>query len=125
MSQLTLIRGLPGSGKSTLAKMIQRSSVKTMHYEADMFHMLHGMYIFDPSKVKKAHQWCQDKTRKSLEKGWDVVVSNTFTTVKEMDPYLKMPSDKFQIIECKGSFGSIHNVPKDVLIRMAERWENI
>jgi hypothetical protein len=78
------------------------------------------------SRIKDAHQWCQDSVREKLTKGYGVVVSNTFTTQKEMKPYFDMAKEfgiRPQVILCQGNYGNIHNVPTDVLARMAERFE--
>ena len=58
MKKLILLRGLPGSGKSTFAKSISNES--TGHIESDMFFVKDGEYKFDGSKIKDAHNWCQD-----------------------------------------------------------------
>jgi len=53
--KLTLIRGLPGSGKSTLARKLD-----AIHIEADQFFIQqNGVYLFNPKKLKAAHEWCQ------------------------------------------------------------------
>ncbi len=126
MTTLTLIRGLPGSGKSTLARAICDSvaSGVTSHYEADMYFVDDDdAYEFNPEWLTDAHEWCQRATQGRLNDGFNVVVSNTFTTLREMQPYLDMKYDKLQIIECKGDFGSIHDVPAAVVERMKARWE--
>jgi predicted kinase len=128
MKQLILVRGIPGSGKSTLARQLMNLSDNIMarHYEADMFFMDEaGSYNFDASKLNRAHNWCIDKTRDGLEQNRTVVVSNTFTTWKEMAPYVKMAQNggyKVQILECHGNFGSIHNVPLTSIQKMRDRW---
>ena len=126
MATLTLIRGLPGSGKSTLAQAVCNGVEAgiSIHYEADMFFEDEdGRYTFDGQQIGEAHEWCQESTRQSLANGLNVVVSNTFTTLREMQPYLDMKYDKLQIIECKGNFGSIHDVPAAAVERMKARWE--
>ena len=125
MSKLILVRGMPGSGKSTLAAKIAGIEYYN-HLETDQFWMVDGEYKFDMSRIKEAHQWCQDKTRQLLEYGLGVVVSNTFTTQKEMKPYFDMAKEfgiRPQVLLCQGNYGNIHNVPTDVLARMAERFE--
>ena len=52
---LFIVRGLPGSGKTTLAK-----SLGSVHFEADMYFMEGNEYKFDITKIKKAHEWCQN-----------------------------------------------------------------
>lgn len=127
MSTLILIRGLPGSGKSTLAKSLYNWLLwPTKHHEADDFHVHDGVYQWRPEYVKKAHLYCQQDTEESLKKDWHAIVSNTFTTRKEMQPYFDL-AKKYkaivQVIECHGNFGSIHNVPEATMLKMAERWE--
>jgi len=124
MSDLILIRGLPGSGKSTLAKAM----VGYVHLEADMYFTYENdVYLYDPAFLKQAHEWCQEETADRLRANRSVVVSNTFTTWKEMDPYLticKMLGKNWSIIIARGNFPNIHNVPQDVLDRMKARWED-
>lgn len=61
--------------------------------------------------------------------GLDVVVSNTFTTNKEMRKYLELVEDfpnlEIKIIEMKNDYGSIHNVPEEALNKMRLRWEEL
>jgi len=120
MSSLILIRGISGSGKSTLAKQMKGFK----HYEADMFFMIDGKYCYEPTKIKEAHAWCQRKTLQALRSGKDVVVSNTFTRLWEMKPYLQM-GYPVQIIEAKGKWKNIHNIPDYVIERMKQRWQEI
>jgi len=120
---LTLVRGLPGSGKSTYAKGLPSH----IHLEADMFHMEKGVYKFNGTFVKAAHHWCQTSTEIFLNAGYNVIVSNTFTTLKEMEFYI----DKAAFIDCQlnvirmnKNYGNIHSVPEDVLKKMAARFED-
>ena len=117
MSSLTLIRGLPGSGKSTMAQ-----SMGITHFEADMFFMKDGQYQFNHTKIKEAHEWCQNQTKKALNRGEQVVVSNTFVKKWEMQPYYDMCHD-VSIITLTGNYGNIHGVPEEVIERMRSNWE--
>ena len=123
---LTIIRGLPGSGKSTLAESIKNSHTK--HVEADMFHLNeYGDYYFDRNRLKNAHAWCLLETERLMYCGNDVVVSNTFTTKKEIMPYIDLANKlvvPVQIIICSGNYKSIHNVPNEVIEAMKNRWED-
>lgn len=125
MAKLVIIRGLPGSGKSTNAKNFHES----IHYEADMYFInSKGEYVFDKQKLHDAHKWCFDSVRIALFNGDDVVVSNTFTTKKELEPYISLCKEndiKYYIITMTGNYGSIHNVPEETLKKMKERWEPI
>ena len=122
MSKLYIIRGLPGSGKSTMAKMMLVNGVIKEYYEADMYFVKEGQYNFYPSKLHQAHKWCLNEVHAALLKGLDVAVANTFTTEKELRPYTTLGFD-YEIIECTGDYGSIHNVPKETIERMKARWE--
>jgi len=119
-TELILIRGLPGSGKTTMATVLVLIDYK--HFEADMFFTLAGVYRYEASKVRNAHEWCIEATRNALEAGSRVVVSNTFTRLNEMEPYLSMTKN-LKIIEARGTWENTHGVPKEMLDRMASRWE--
>lgn len=120
MAKLVILRGLPGSGKTTLAKQMYPS----LHVEADMFFQRNGTYQYSPKRIKEAHTWCQSIVRFGLGFGADVVVSNTFTTLKEIEPYLHMTWDKLEVIKCVGEFGSVHGVPEETLAKMKARWQD-
>jgi predicted kinase len=121
--KLLLVRGLPGSGKSTLAKNLIGYY---WHLETDQFWMVDGEYKFDIARLGEAHAWCQSETRRLLIKGFSPVVSNTFTTKKELQPYFDIAKE-FGIVPtvmvCQNQFGNVHNVPAEVLERMKARFE--
>lgn len=119
--ELILIRGLPGSGKSTYAK-----NLGCFHVEADMYHQRNGRYAFDKTNAKAAHEWCQRSALLAMEKGMDVAVSNTFTQLWEMKPYLDLASKtghSVRVVRMAGSHGSIHAVPEEVIRKMSDRFE--
>jgi len=121
MAALILVRGLPGSGKSTIAK-----ALGGVHLEADMFFMAaDGTYNWRPEALRAAHKWCQDATEEELEAGHDVVVSNTFTTIKELLPYFIIAEDHDivpTVIVAQNQFPNIHAVPEEALERMRGRF---
>jgi len=124
MKELILLRGLPGSGKSTLAKMIGDS-----YFEADMYFMEDGIYNFDPSGLKDAHEWCRNSTETAMRRGEDkVIVSNTFTQEWEMKAYYEL-AEKYGyrvhsiIIENRHGGVNEHGVPDDKLEIMKNRFE--
>lgn len=124
-ADLIILRGLPGSGKSTYVK---KNFSKHKHYEADMFHMKNGKYDWKQENQAAAHKWCLDSTKKSLENGYKVVVSNTFTTKKEINRYTDMADKlgkKVKVFRTTKHYGSIHNVPEETLERMKKRMVDI
>ena len=123
MKTLYIIRGLPGSGKSTYAE-----NLGVPYFEADMYFMRDGEYVFNTSRVRQAHEWCFNCVCAHIESDVDVAVSNTFTTVKEMKQYVEVArAHKYvvKIIEVKTSYSSVHNVPVDTLAKMAARWQEV
>jgi len=100
IQQLVLIRGLPGSGKSTLAKALNQFLLNSegVIFEADdYFTDKDGNYNFIREKLEIAHQLCRANTFISLHKGLNVIVTNTFTTHKELSQYFAM-AKTFNII---------------------------
>ena len=126
MSKLYLIMGLPGSGKTTKAEEIRRLAPgRTKHFEADMFFLKDGKYVFEPAKLSLAHQWCEKETENALREHFDVIVSNTFLTPAERKPYILL-AKKFAcelvVIPCSGNYGSTHNVPAETMERMKRKF---
>ena len=126
---LKIVRGISGSGKSTLAKEI--AGEEGFHVEADMFFLdANGVYEFDGSKIRQAHEWCKAEVDAALENGIDTIVSNTFTRFWEVQPYLDLAKKhgvKVEIIAIplERNFGNIHGVPSEVIEQMKARWESI
>lgn len=126
MPKLIIVRGLPGSGKSTYAKNLE----DVTHYEADMFFAKwpHD-YLYDQRLIGVAHDWCYSNVVRSLWQGNDVVVSNTFTKMWELDRYLGIPiiveGVEIEVVEMRTQFENIHGVPENKLQSMRDRWESI
>jgi predicted kinase len=124
MKELFLLRGLPGSGKSTLAESLGGS-----HMEADKYFTYEGKYEFDVTKLKDAHDWCQNAVRVFMEnKNKRVVVSNTFTQEWEMKPYFDLAEKHGYrvyslIVENRHGGVNEHGVPEDKLEIMKKRFE--
>lgn len=126
--ELILIRGLPGSGKSTLARQLLVNAW-AHHYEADQYFMQSGTYQFNADLLGAAHRWCLESARRWLAgEGTEsrrVIVSNTFTTRRELRPYFDMARDLGivpTVIVCQNQWGNTHDVPEETLKRMQERF---
>lgn len=126
MTRLILIRGIPGSGKSTLAKQIETNTSCCIHLETDMYFYVNGVYEFDVKKLRFNHQRCLDNTNSYLNNYFSVVVSNTFTTKRELRPYFEI-AKKYNIVPevilCQNQFGSIHDVPDETIEKMKKRFQ--
>jgi hypothetical protein len=84
-----------------------------------------GNYAFNPSLLHAAHVWCLDRTTAFLIGGTSVIVTNTFTTMKEMQAYLDVARRfglKLDVIEMRSQYGSIHGVPEATMEKMRKRW---
>jgi len=130
---LILVRGIPGSGKTTFVKsdMINEPFIgnrQYVHLEADMWFTDHkGNYNWTPDGISHAHRWCTNTACIMMNNGVDVVVSNTFTTLKEMRPYLEhanMLGIAVFVFRMNGNYGSVHNVPVEVIEKMKNRFED-
>lgn len=136
MAKLTIVRGLPGSGKTTYAEkmtteLVEERGLRVCHYEADQFFTdpVTGQYRFNPKLISQAHTWCFVNAIKSLCDECDVVVSNTFTQLWEMERYLKIaefvPGTEVEVVEIWTQYESIHDVPAEKQAQMRRRWEQI
>ena len=132
MAKLYIIRGIPGSGKSTYAEMLKKDLWEEGHdvarFEADDYWMKDGQYKIDLKRLPMAHQWCFDKTFNAFTKGCDtVIVSNTFTTMKEMSPYINEAKNRnleIVVYRMGNEFKNVHNVPEEVIEKMKARFED-
>ena len=126
---LFIVRGLPGSGKSTFSKTLGGT-----HFETDNFFMVDGEYKFDVTKLKAAHEWCQNSVNTAMilnittDLNNTIVVSNTFTQEWEMKPYFDMAETYGYrvfslIVENRHGGVNQHEVPEDKLEIMKNRFE--
>lgn len=133
MRTLIILRGIPGSGKSTFANYMFSNNV----FEADKyFYDEDGNYNFDATKLHAAHKWCQSQVEDAMEYNFEsngqycneIVVSNTSTTEKELEPYLKL-AEKYDykvvslIVENRHGSLSKHQVPIETIEKMRKRFE--
>ena len=142
--QLIIIRGPSGTGKSTIAEHLGGQARKNW-FEADMF-MLdeNGDYCFDHRKLSECHRTCQNLTRLAFDQHDTVIVSNTFTTMWELEPYVDIANELdtvVRIIKTPGPWDiqtltsrNCHGVPTATIKRFIhsyephpteEKWTNI
>lgn len=127
---LILIRGLPGSGKTTLAYTLRDSYLESgrdaIALAADDYMEVNGVYTYDPERLAECHFQCQLDAEQFLERGYVVIVHNTFTRHWEMEAYKLSAGHakaEMQEITVKGPWLSVHGVPETVVQNMKERFE--
>lgn len=127
--KLILLRGVSGSGKSTMAQFLFDSGAVQEVWEADDYFCHYNEYKFDASKLGEAHAWCQRQARLGLRTGWNVCVSNTSTTEKEVAVYQQMAEElgvEFisLVVERRHGNDNVHNVPPEKVEQQAQRLRN-
>ena len=134
MRTLIILRGLPGAGKSSFANMIWQSGVI---FEADKYFINEeGEYVFDAFKLHKAHEWCIASIEAAMQRNKEsegkyfpeIVVSNTTTTQKEIQPYLDLAKAYDYnvvslIVENRHGNNSVHGVAEETMDKMEKRFE--
>ena len=134
MPTLYLIRGISGSGKTTLARAIFRGEQATDMMAADDYFYEEGEYRFNPSDLPKAHAWCLEEARSTLEEGACAIVHNTFTQRWEMEPYIKLADEMGARLVVVSTYDggctdeelaerNSHGVPLEAIKSMRARWE--
>lgn len=134
MKELILLRGVPGAGKSSTAKLLGAGGAGCAHFEADMFFMNNGNYVFDGSKIKDAHQWCKNSVEHAMLLNYTtgenckIIVSNTFTQEWEMEAYYDLAKQwdyrvTSLIVENRHGGTNEHGVPEDKVQVMRDRFE--
>ena len=89
--------------------------------------MVDSEYRFNADLLGHAHHWCRSKVEQDMSQGQQaIVVSNTFTTEKEMKPYLAL-AEEFGynvtsiITENRHGNESVHDVPAETMQKMRDR----
>jgi len=131
MKTLFLVRGLPGCGKSTLASNFLSGVDSGAMLAADDYFTNEstGEYTFDPTKLSEAHRDCQNRCEQCMQNDVEhIVVHNTFTTRKEMEPYYELAKEYEYmvhsiIVENRHGGTNVHDVPEHTLDRMEQRFD--
>lgn len=124
---LVIIRGISGSGKSTVAELfVPKNEICSAD---DYFVNAKGIYKFDGSKLKEAHQYCQTKCRlKMANETPIVVVANTFTREWEMEEYYNLAKTfgyrvHSIIVENRHGNENVHGVTNETIQKQKDRFE--
>ncbi|XP_051167567.1 NEDD4-binding protein 2 [Leptopilina boulardi] len=138
---MVITRGLPGSGKSYLARNIAQladeNDAAQFIFSTDDFFMKKGrIYDFDPMKLSDAHTFNQQRVSKAVKDGISpIIIDNTNTQCWEMKPYVIFAVQYGYFIEVlepntlwaynvnELAKKNIHNVPKQSIQRMLERFD--
>lgn len=96
-------------------------------HEADDFWMVNGKYTFNPRWLPEAHRACFDAAEESCMMCLpEINIANTNTRLSEFADYIELARShgyEVEVYHVKGNWGSIHDIPKVTLRKMAERWE--
>lgn len=128
MKNIILLRGIPGAGKSTLARLLLPEKLHCIK-SADMyFEDEEGNYNFNARELPTAHKWCRNQVEYLMNDQEEmIIVENTFTQDWEMADYFEL-AKKYDyqvsslIVENRHGSSSIHNVPKEKIELMKERF---
>jgi predicted kinase len=126
---LILLRGLPGSGKSTLAHVLsENGKYPVLSIDSYFTHPTTGEYNFDFKNNHLAYKACEVRTKKKMEEGCEkILVDNTFTMEWELEPYFDLSARyKYSVfvvtVENRHGGQNIHNIPREQLEKMAEKY---
>lgn len=128
MKKLFLVRGVSGAGKSTFVRAIAHMDDEVVANDDFMIND-DGEYIFDETRLDEVAIKCQAVVAEAMNKGVErIFVHNTFTTKKEMEPYFDLAHEHGYevftlIVENRGGFESLHDVPEPTLKNQKERFD--
>lgn len=128
MRKVVIMRGASGSGKSTYAK---KNFPDAVVCSADAYFVDDkGNYNFDPRKLGDAHGSCKRSFKDALDHSQPlIVVDNTNTTLRELQPYLQMAQAHGYDVEVirvetpldVAAKRNVHGVPYDSVKKMKGR----
>jgi len=127
---LILLRGLPGAGKSSIASILSSDGKFPVHAVDHYFtNSETGKYEFDYAKNHLAYRQCEERTRSSMEEKCEkIFIDNTFTMEWEIKPYFKLAAEyNYSVfvltVENHHGNSSIHNISREQLEKMAEKYK--
>jgi predicted kinase len=141
MGKMYIMRGVPGSGKSYLAQqtanMFDPSHVVVLSTDSIWETQPARHYLWIAEFIGAAHRITQAKARESCAREIPyVIIDNTNTTLKEMQPYIDIAKDfEYDVVflepqtewaknadECFRR--NQHSVPREVIQKMLDRFES-
>ncbi|XP_017861853.1 PREDICTED: uncharacterized protein LOC108613119 [Drosophila arizonae] len=140
---MIIMRGPAGSGKSTMAKsilnqihLLDQHPITDFVYSTDDYFITPRGYEFNPSILPEAHDWNKERVKCKAAAGWSpIIVDNTNIMKWEMQPYVQIAVQHGYLIELlepqtswsksatKLAQKNVHQVPKDAIKRMLDRYE--
>ncbi|XP_049856776.1 2',3'-cyclic-nucleotide 3'-phosphodiesterase-like [Schistocerca gregaria] len=133
-----ILRGLAGSGKSTIAKEIEETYKGAVICSADQFFTVRGRYMFNPKKLREAHEYCQEKARRACIRNENVIViDNTNVQKWPMEYYFLLafktcytvvlvePQTPWKDDPLFLSIKNQHNVREETIQKKLEQWETV
>ena len=129
---LYILRGVSGAGKTTLATVLANNLHHAKAVAADDYFidLTTGEYDFDVNFLGLAHNWCRNRVRELMTKKYcNIVLHNTNTSEKELEPYLNLAEDfgynvVSLVVENRHGNCSIHNIPDNTLQKQRRRLHN-
>ena len=135
-------RGIPASGKSSIAKEIAsvlcENGYDAVPCSTDDFFISNGEYHFDATKLREYHLKNQDRFYQALKNGCELVIcDNTNLEPWEAKPYYNMAKEfEYKVIlmdfkarkledhiAAQTHYDYKHNIPKEIVQSMYERYE--
>jgi len=124
-----ILRGVPGNGKTTFAKFLEficdiSDMTFTLCCADEWFEDEKGNYNFKMEELGKAHAWCKNQFKTSLDGLVDViVVANTNVRTDDVKMYrnLAIEADYRVFVLTVENWHEgidVHNVPNDVKEKM-------
>ncbi len=149
MNRLIIGRGIPGSGKSTAVKVLQSEIggiiLSTDEIVSSTYRFKDGegnwceknIYLWNSDMVKESHYVNKMKCHTAMSKGISpIFIDNTNITFNEIEPYVLMaknfgyqveyilPNSSWKDNPEECFVKNTHNVPLEVIKRMAAKFEN-
>jgi len=132
-----IIRGLPGSAKSTIATELAKAAIadgkSVIVHTTDDYHMIDGMYRYNPDKTSKYHKKNLLAFQRSCHKGINVVICPNTNINKDQYGIYEAYAKKcgyhvFKIImdafdTKKASHYTVHKVPETIIQKMKQNFE--